>query len=275
MKKQYQFGELGAKKIALFATALFGVVFSTKIFAQDADIQRYEQAKLPLVYQGEVGALLQQLAQRLNVGFISYEWDITQKIAIQNQQDNSIKALFSALESNLSNTHIRFEKIGKRLFLVASAKNAEPLIVATPEKEEPTQFIGNVVFGENESSAQPSNQVNQANQNSEISQKFTALATQVTDKNLIAKNKNKKAPQYKVTSKERLGLENIRVTPLGTFLIFKNTVNTQNLTVRTKVENAEMYQNMIVISHQKQNAPVQIEIRDKAGKSLVLRNTLK
>lgn len=259
MKKQHQLR-------TSIATLLFSAFFSTTVFAQNIDIRRYEQAKLPLSYEGEVGALLQQLAQRLNIGFISYEWDITQKVSIQNQKNVSIKALFSALENNLSNTHIRLEQVGQRLFLVASAKNAEPLM-ATATKQEPKQFIGDVVFGENDISVN--------GQNDEIFQKFNALASQITDKNLIEQQKNKKSPKYQVTSKENLGLEHIRVTPLGTFLMFKDGVNTKDFKIRTKVEQVEMYSNLIVISHQKQNAPARIEVRDKSGKSLILQNTVK
>lgn len=77
-----------------------------------------------------------------------------------------------------------------------------------------------------------------------------------------------------MSSKERLGLQTIRVTPLGTFLIFNNGVATANLSVRGKFEQLLQQDNVIVISHQTQNAPAQIEIKDKRGKTLTLKNTL-
>ena len=53
------------------ATVLGLLVQSSAFANNDAQIQRYEQAKLRLSYEGSVGDLLQQLSQRLKVGFIA------------------------------------------------------------------------------------------------------------------------------------------------------------------------------------------------------------
>ncbi|WP_228064754.1 hypothetical protein [Muribacter muris] len=258
--------------IKILASLISGALFASVAFAQDPAISRYEQAKLPLAYEGEAGHLLQQLAQRLKVGFISYELDGSQKVSVQNQQDPTIKALIAELESKLSGSHIRFEKIGSRLFLVASAKNGAPLLLQAAA--EPTQFIGEAVFSDTVTA--PENVVSAEPQNVENAgmQALKQLVAQLTDQAKIAQHKGKKAPQYKVSSKERLGLQTIRVTPLGTFLIFNNGVATANLNVKGKFEQLLQQDNVIVISHQTQNAPAQIEIKDKQGKTLTLKNTL-
>lgn len=258
MKKQYKLW-----------SGLATLLLSSQVFGQNQniEIERYEQARLPLVYKGEAGPLLQQLAQRLKLGFISYEWDINQVVNFQNSQQTTVKNIFSELEKSLSNTHIRFEKVGERLFLIASGRNAQPLL--TQVAQEPAQFIGDVVFDENKQ------QSPETKLEDEATQKFVALASQLTDQNVIAQYKNKKSPQYKVTTKERLGLQNIRVTPLGTFLIFNEDVLATDFEVKGKFENFIANNNIIVFSHRDQKAPAKIDIVDKKGKVLTLRNTIK
>lgn len=259
----------------LFAGLTAGLMLAVSALAQDPVIERYEQAKLPLAYEGEAGQLLQQLAQRLKVGFISYELDGSRKVLVQNQQDPSIKALFTQLEEKLVDSHIRFEKIGSRLFLVASGKNSEPLLPKAVQA--PSQFIGEAVFADDTSSSvnpEPVQPTPSAPSEDEGTQKLKQLVAELTDQGKIAQHKGKKSPQYKVSTKERLGLENIRVTPLGTFLIFKKDVLTLNLRVKGKFEQIIQQDNVIVIAHQNQKAPTQIEIKDAKGKTLMLKNTL-
>lgn len=60
---------------------IVGLCIQTSTLANDdAQISRYEQAKLRLSYEGDVGNLLQQLSQRLKVGFIAYDVDTTRKV---------------------------------------------------------------------------------------------------------------------------------------------------------------------------------------------------
>lgn len=98
-----------------FVVGLIGLGTQNTIFANDdAQISRYEQAKLRLSYDGNVGNLLQQLSQRLKVGFIAYDVDITRKISLQNETETAIKTINEQIESQLTNIDVRFEKIGER-----------------------------------------------------------------------------------------------------------------------------------------------------------------
>ncbi|WGE82498.1 hypothetical protein [Actinobacillus equuli] len=106
-----------------FLTSLVCLFVNAPALANDNELfNRYEQAKLRIAYEGQAGELLQQLAQRLKVGFITYELDTTRSVSIPNNGEVTIKSLTQQLESQLLNADIRFEKIGSRLFLVASNK---------------------------------------------------------------------------------------------------------------------------------------------------------
>ncbi len=131
-----------------FVVGLIGLGTQNTIFANDdAQISRYEQAKLRLSYDGNVGNLLQQLSQRLKVGFIAYDVDITRKILLQNETETAIKTINEQIESQLTNIDVRFEKIGERLFLVVSAKDVAPLLQNEPKE---VQFVGMLFLMENQ-----------------------------------------------------------------------------------------------------------------------------
>ncbi|WGE51910.1 hypothetical protein NYR77_02300 [Actinobacillus equuli subsp. haemolyticus] len=261
-----------------FLTSLACLFVNAAAFADDSALfNRYEQAKLRISYEGQAGELLQQLAQRLKVGFITYELDTTRSVSIPNNGEVTIKSLTQQLESQLPNTDIRFEKIGTRLFLVASNKGGEPLIA---QKQSAEQFIGEAVFSSDEeqvvttaNAATVAAPNNTSAQNSESTQKLQRIIDIVTNKEAIAKSKNK-TPQYQVASKEKLGLQNIRVTPLGTFLVFSNNVNVKALQVTGRFEDIAQHDNLIAIVHKERASPAEIEVTDKNGKKLLLKKSV-
>lgn len=252
--------------------AMSGLLIHNAVLANtDAQITRYEQAKVRLSYEGSAGNLLQQLAQRLKVGFITYDVDISRKVTIQNESETSIKTINEQITKQLSDADVRFEKIGNRLFLIVSAKGSEPLIQELPKKEE--QFVGDIVFEGEDTTSKPA-APSEPNTVKEVEDKSTTRLQEIfniaTDKARLAEAKNKKAPQYKTVSKENLGLKNIRVTPLGTFLIFDNKVDASKLKVKGKFEDMAQGENIIALLHQNSDAPKKIEVENSAGKKLIL-----
>ncbi|AHG79198.1 hypothetical protein X875_5800 [Mannheimia varigena USDA-ARS-USMARC-1388] len=249
--------------------SMIGLFIQNSALANDdAQISRYEQAKLRLSYEGDVGNLLQQLSQRLKVGFIAYDIDTARKVSIQNTAETSIKKINEQIGQQLSNTDVRFEKIGERLFMVISAKNAEPLLKDLPQPKE--QFVGDIIFdGEQAASESAQTEVSSTSQ-SDATTKVQHIFSTATDKENIVAAKNKKAPQYKTVTKENLGLKNIRVTPLGTFLIFDSQVEAGKLTVKGNFEELAQGENIIAILHQKSDAPAKIEVVNEQGKKLIL-----
>ncbi len=244
-----------------FVVGLIGLGTQNTIFANDdAQISRYEQAKLRLSYDGNVGNLLQQLSQRLKVGFIAYDVDITRKILLQNETETAIKTINEQIESQLTNIDVRFEKIGERLFLVVSAKDVAPLLQNEPKE---VQFVGDVIFD-----GEP-NLTEQAQSTAEAT-KVQNILNIATNQEKIMAAKGKKAPQYKTVTKDNIGLKNIRVTALGTFLVFDTSVDAAKLRVKGNFEDIAQGENIIAILHQNTEAPPKIEIEDSQGKKLIL-----
>lgn len=245
---------------------LIGVIgYLTHTFAianENTQITRYEQAKLRLVYEGNVGNLLQQLSQRLKIGFIAYDIDTNRKVSIQNERETSIKKINEQIESQLSDADVRFEKIGDRLFIAISAKGKAPLMQTTPS---PQQFVGDIIFegDKPEDSSPPTTQA-------ESSAALQEIFNIATDKERLATLKDKKAPQYKTVSKENLGLKNIRVTPLGSFLVFESNVETEKFKVKGQFEKMAQGENIIAFLHQNSEPPKKIEIENSSGKKLIL-----
>lgn len=265
IEKMRFLGKIGV--ITLSSLLIHSVVLANT----DAQITRYEQAKVRLSYEGSAGNLLQQLAQRLKVGFITYDVDISRKVTIQNESETSIKTINEQITKQLSDADVRFEKIGNRLFLIVSAKGSEPLIQELSKKEE--QFVGDIVFDGEDTTSKPA-APSEPNTVKEVEDKSTTRLQEIfniaTDKARLAEAKNKKAPQYKTVSKENLGLKNIRVTPLGTFLIFDNKVDVSKLKVKGKFEDMAQGENIIALLHQNSDAPKKIEVENSAGKKLIL-----
>ncbi|QLB41575.1 hypothetical protein HV560_01310 [Mannheimia pernigra] len=95
------------------------------------------------------------------------------------------------------------------------------------------------------------------------------LVARATDEALLSKYKRKKAPKYKLNKKEFDGLESVKVTPIGTFLIFNQEMDVSDFDVKGKFERMEKHGNLIAISHEKVSAPKWITV-EFGGKKLVL-----
>ncbi|TNH25553.1 hypothetical protein [Testudinibacter sp. TR-2022] len=349
----------------VFGSLLLGAV-SPFAFAQDigsrSEFERYEQAKIAVTYEGEVGSLLQQLAERLNVGYMSYNIDSSRPVILKGNGTQTFKGLIDAINQQLVDSNIRFTELGNRTFLVLSSGSEE----ITGVKPKSNQYIGQVVFAEPElvknrielvgldeeegqggeetvpvtPVAPQTNEaakaetakveaakvetvaVNAALQGMETSPigeavASTATATEAvvegstdaevgdavagqvpvgkvealvlepkqekqmnllndivmesTDPKVLAQYKSKKAPSYQISSKVRLGLTDIKVTPLSTFLIFEEGADTSVLVLKGKYEKLAQFGNYIGILHKKNRAPAQIEINNAKGEKLVLK----
>lgn len=201
----------------------------------------------------------------MHVGLVTYDIDTSVSVALKKQEAATIKQLNQQIEAQLSDADIHFQKIGKRLFLVAAKKGAEPLIEEASKAQE--QFVGEVEF---EAEAPANNAAQTEVNNSENSQKMKRIFDIATDKAAIAGTK-KKEPKYQVTSKEQLGLSNVSATSFGTFLIFNNGVNAAQFNVNGQFEEIAQNDNVIAILHKTQNAPKQIEVSDANGKKLLIK----
>lgn len=303
-------------------------------------IQRYEQAQITVDFQGSLGELLQQMAQNLNIGYLSYELNAAQAVNVKFPEPITIKFLADSLSSQLQDTNVRFEEIGGRIFLVATGKNSAPLALQAKQEEEKAQFIVQPVFSdEAKTEAKPQEAANAANVENKAEEKpveatkeepkqpenaaevkpeaaatqqaapveqaaqpsealpqgeapvlvvkdtpteddmnaklLSDIVSQATDDQNLKKYKKKKSPQYRVSTIENLGLENVRVTPLGTFLVFPEGVDTSVFAVKGEFESIAQHKNLIAILHEKRNAPDQIDVLDPDGRRLLIKRVSK
>lgn len=253
------------KKAAI--AMMFGFGIQTSVLADDVQISRYEQAKLRLSYEGSVGNLLQELSQRLKVGFIAYDVDTGRNVLIQNEVETPIKSIYEQIEKQLSDIHIRFEKIENRIFMIVSAKGGEPLLKEAPKKQE--QFIGNIIFEDDDiTKTVAANLPN--TQSGATPSRLQEIFNIATNKELLEAAKNKKTPKYKISTQERLELESVRVTTLATFLIFDKKIDTTKLKVKGEFEDMAQGENVVAILHQNKEAPSRIEVENAEGKKLLL-----
>lgn len=129
-------------KLLISSIFSFGLLTSaTANTVEETTFKRYEQAKLKLAYEGEVGDLLQLLSNRLNIGYLSHKTDPTKKIKITSDVPITVKNLIDNVQEQLPDMLIQFEKIGETVFITALNKQA-------PLKLKQDKFIGEAIFEE-------------------------------------------------------------------------------------------------------------------------------
>ncbi|MGR3808758.1 hypothetical protein SAMN05660772_00280 [Pasteurella testudinis DSM 23072] len=278
--------QLFKSKIAAVGALLLGV-FSFNATAQDKDYQYYENAKIAVNYNGEVGYLLQKIADQMKVGYLSYNADSAQPIVIKQAETQTLKDLLNSVNGQLKGNTAQFDTLGNRTLLVLS-DGKEPIV---------QQYIGPVIFG-SEQPPQNSIQVtlpetekgetsgavetsdNAAEEQlSEADQKLRDKETKIidaiiqesADEKVLAKYKKKKAPEYRaLPNTPLLGLEDIKSTPISTFLLFSPEVNTGEYSVKGPFEKIGKWGSVIAISHKTWKAPVEIRVFNQEKEELRL-----
>lgn len=119
--------------------------------------KRYEQAKLKLSYEGEIGDLLQLVSNRLNIGYLSYKIDPNKKVKFNESTPITVKNLIENLQTQVPDVVIRFEKVGSTIFMSAVNKQ-------TPLKLKQDQFISEAIFEEETNAESPVIQPSEGNQ---------------------------------------------------------------------------------------------------------------
>lgn len=305
-------------------------------------IQEYEQTHLKLNYQGEVGHFLQTLANRLNVGFITFGVDPTKPLQIEEASDITVSTLLAKISNSMPEAEVKFQKIGDRIYIVLASKgftlepktqvvnqalssnvitttetnkeqtsviNAGPLktpslvnpiesnkdlvkteindeqgkksitdnaeTVVKPLEEQTTPMVEQPIepVVKNQTTEQPKAQVKFTGK--EATQAIEDIVSQATNKSALDE-KIRITPKYRLLSKEKLGLQKVRVTPLATFLIFNNQIDTTKFDVENadKFEKLVQAKNMIAILHKDNPAPKMIVVTDQNGNKLELSNTV-
>lgn len=136
----------------------FGLLTSAVANTDEAAVfKRYEQAKLKLAYEGEVGDLLQLVSNRLNIGYLSYKIDPNKKVKFNNSTPITVKNLIEDLQKQVPDIVIQFEKVDSTVFMSAVNKQ-------TPLKLKQDQFISEAIFEEEANTEIPVVQPQEGNQ---------------------------------------------------------------------------------------------------------------
>lgn len=276
--------QLFKSKIAAVGALLLGV-FSFNAAAQDKDYHYYENAKIAVNYNGEVGYLLQKLADQMKVGYLSYNADSSQRIVIKQTETQTLKDLLNTVNGQLKGNTAQFDTLGNRTLLVLS-DGKEPIV---------QQYIGPMIFGSEQpqqnsiqitlpdagknetdeatdtiiSSAVEASEQTAEDQLSEADQKVRDKETKVIDaiiqesgdEKVLAKYKKKKAPEYRaLPNTPLLGLEDIKSTPISTFLLFSADTDVNDYSVKGPFEKIGKWGSVIAISHKTWKAPVEIRV---------------
>ncbi|MGV6988690.1 hypothetical protein ACWA5Z_07295 [Testudinibacter sp. P80/BLE/0925] len=274
-----------SKTVALGALLLG--LFSFNATAQDKDYRYYENAKIAVNYNGEVGYLLQKLADQMKVGYLSYNADSSQPIVIKQAETQTLRALLDSVNGQLKGNTVQFDTLGNRTLLVLS-DGKEPIV---------RQYIGPMVFG-GEQPQQNNIQVTlpetkkgdtigavEASDNaaeeqlSEADQKIREKETKIidaiiqesADEKVLAKYKKKKSPEYRaLPNTPLLGLEDIKSTPISTFLLFSPETDVNEYSVKGPFEKIGKWGSVIAISHKTWKAPVEIRVFNSEKEELRL-----
>ncbi|WP_410686501.1 hypothetical protein [Avibacterium paragallinarum] len=128
------------KKLYLFTPCLFWGVFNTAM-ASTALIQdksHYENATLSVNYKGNIGEFSQLLAQKLGIGYYSFQANSSTPIILENTPKETISQLFEHINQQLKGQYLRFDILNDNVVLTLVGENTQRL--------EKPQFISEITY---------------------------------------------------------------------------------------------------------------------------------
>lgn len=190
------------RKAVISALLAYGI--TSNVFAGEVDksaqFKRYEQAKLKLTYEGEVGNLLQLLANRLGVGYLTYKIDFKKPVSIKSGEFIRVSDLLDNIESQVPDLEIKFERIGENIFINA-VSHKEPLKLRNEE------FVSEVIFEDSTNTTNSTDSTNSTNSKSEVGE---VIFEETESKEVIKETKEvmpeevKKAPTQAIQAAQEV-----------------------------------------------------------------------
>lgn len=140
MKRKTAFNKTTSILTALFVAC----AFNSSAFADEVELQKYQQARIAVTYKGNVGDLAQQLAEKLGIGYYAAKHNSTVQIKVKQDDRHSLQELLNQTNQQLaqqqSKQELRFDMLDDKVVLALVGENVSLA---------PTQFIGNVQYVEN------------------------------------------------------------------------------------------------------------------------------
>lgn len=282
-----------AKTTRILTTLLLSTS-SAFSYADEAELAKYQQARIAVSYKGNIGDLAQQLAEKLGIGYYAVQHNSVIQVKLKQSDSHTLQQLLDQanqqLEEQQSKQQLRFDILNDKVVLALVGNNVSLA---------PTQFIGNVVYTENfptaDATRQEENtisipviaemapQVNEKdnttlknNENdvsnplavsTQYSEEDTAEAKKLRDildisqdNKLLAQYAKRKIPSYNVPDQQAIRLETIRSTKISTFLIFKDGIDTAKYKVEGQFQDIAKVGNVVAILHRQKSPPKEILI---------------
>lgn len=279
-------------------------------YADEAELAKYQQARIAVTYKGNVGELAQQLAEKLGISYYAAQHNSSIQVKLKQADSHTLQNLLDEANRQLTQQNspqqLRFDMLDDKVVLALVGNNVNL---------GPTQFIGNVVYDEvkhqdtikKEQDEQnviskpivvettEKNEKSESNQpaklidnipevskpNEEISsdvegaeaKKLRDILAVSQDNKLIAQYAKRKVPSYSVTDQQSLGLETIRSTKISTFLIFKDGIDMSKYKIEGKFQDIAIVGNVVAILHRQKMPPQEILITSPEQKSYKVTKT--
>ncbi len=286
-----------SKRIAFWGVLLG--LFALSGQAAEKDYQYYENAKIAVNYNGEVGYLLQKISDKLKIGYLSFNVDSSSQIVVNQTNNQTLKELIASVNNQLKDSQVSFDTLGNRVILVLS-DGKETIL---------KQYIGPIIFDNGVPESSPSEneslenkqgssenkidvQLPENNEKAEVlnqnsddsgltaedlkvkekqSKIIDSIFKESNDEKILARYKKKKEPTYQATANSAmLGLEDIKSTPISTFLLFSEDTDVNTYSVKGPFEKIGKWGNVIAILHKTWKAPIEIRITDSNNQVLRL-----
>lgn len=241
----------------------------------DTEIKKYEDARLAVNYQGEIGSFLQLLSAKLGIGYYSENINSSVKVIVKQDENNTISELISQVNNQLRDQHVLLNSFNNKVTI--ALVNKELNILQSP------QYIGEINFNApSQISSSSTSSVLAESSSTPISiesiptikeetvsqdvallkeqeEKMNYIVSLSKDEKLLEKYKRAQ-PKYIVENKEKVKLSSIRSTKLSTFLVFEDNVNVADLKIEGKFQDIAKFGNLVAILHRQKEPPKTIKI---------------
>ncbi|PJG85918.1 hypothetical protein [Conservatibacter flavescens] len=106
-------------------------------------LTNYQQAKIAIKFEGTISDFAQRLADKLQVGYLAYQFSPDEEIVLEQADSQNIAHLLQQVNPQLESQQLGLAVINQRVFLTLTDKAVNVTHLWVPEKK---SYFGNPVF---------------------------------------------------------------------------------------------------------------------------------
>ncbi|UTU48345.1 hypothetical protein [Mergibacter septicus] len=236
------------RRVMVMVTLL--IVSLIPLSSNAENIEKYQNAKIAVNYQGSVGQLAQDMAYRLGIGYYTSKVDPNVKVKVAQNSSKSIQFLLDTVNAQLQESSLQFILLNDQVTLALKQKGSD-------------NYIGPITF--EESNAEQTNDVISTQQiavedQASAEKKMKEIIALSQDQKLLDKYAQRKQPVYRISDAKAVNLEQVRTTKISTFLIFAKDVDVNKYKIEGKFQEMTKLNNVVAILHTKQQPTDKITI---------------